>query len=121
MGAEIDDFGTGYSSLTFLRHFAGNTLKIDRSFIASICDDEGSAEIVRTIVDLAGNLDLGVIAEGVETEAQRQTCSTSASATPRDSSSRGPSQPLGSSRCLPPACPRRPGSRPLPSSRSSLS
>ena len=71
--AEIDDFGSGYSSLTFLRHFAGSTLKIDRSFVASMCDDEGSAEIVRAIVDLAGNLSLGVIAEGVETEAQRQT------------------------------------------------
>ena len=38
VGAHIDDFGTGYSSLTFLRHFAGNTLKMDRSFIASICE-----------------------------------------------------------------------------------
>jgi EAL domain-containing protein (putative c-di-GMP-specific phosphodiesterase class I) len=69
--AQIDDFGTGYSSLDFLRHFAGNTLKIDQSFIASL-GDAGSAEIVRAIVDLAGNLNLGVIAEGVETEEQRQ-------------------------------------------------
>jgi len=70
VGAHIDDFGTGYSSLTFLRHFAGNTLKIDRSFIASINADDGSAEIVRTIIGLARNLDLTVIAEGVETEEQ---------------------------------------------------
>jgi diguanylate cyclase (GGDEF)-like protein/PAS domain S-box-containing protein len=70
IGTHIDDFGTGYSSLTFLRHFGGNTLKIDRSFIAAICDDDGSAEIVRTIIDLAHNLKLAVIAEGVETEAQ---------------------------------------------------
>ncbi len=70
VGAHLDDFGTGYSSLTFLRHFAGNTLKIDRSFIASIDADDGSAEIVRTIIGLARNLDLAVIAEGVETEEQ---------------------------------------------------
>ena len=70
VGASLDDFGTGYSSLTFLRHFAGNTLKIDRSFIASINADEGSAEIVRTIIGLARNMDLTVIAEGVETEDQ---------------------------------------------------
>jgi EAL domain-containing protein (putative c-di-GMP-specific phosphodiesterase class I) len=55
-------------SLTFLRHFAGNTLKIDRSFVGAICGDDGSAtEIVRTIIDLAGNHDLTEIADGVET------------------------------------------------------
>jgi diguanylate cyclase (GGDEF)-like protein/PAS domain S-box-containing protein len=70
IAAHIDDFGTGYSSLTFLRHFAGNTLKIDRSFISSIYADDGSAEIVRTIIGLARNLGLAVIAEGVETEQQ---------------------------------------------------
>jgi EAL domain-containing protein (putative c-di-GMP-specific phosphodiesterase class I) len=70
VGAYLDDFGTGYSSLTFLRHFSGNTLKIDRSFIASINADDGSAEIVRTIIGLARNLDLTVIAEGVETQEQ---------------------------------------------------
>ena len=68
--AHLDDFGTGYSSLTFLRHFGGNTLKIDRSFVGGICDDDGSAEIVRTIIGLAGNLDLAVIAEGVESAEQ---------------------------------------------------
>ncbi len=66
--AHIDDFGTGYSSFTFLRRFGGNTLKIDRSFIASMRTDDASAEIVRTIIELARNLDLDVIAEGVETE-----------------------------------------------------
>jgi diguanylate cyclase (GGDEF)-like protein/PAS domain S-box-containing protein len=70
VGAFIDDFGIGYSSLTFLRHFGGNALKIDRSFIASLCGDDGTTEIVRAIVGLARDLNLEVIAEGVETEAQ---------------------------------------------------
>jgi diguanylate cyclase (GGDEF)-like protein len=70
VGAHIDDFGTGYSSLTFLRHFAGNALKIDRSFIAPLCSDGDSAEIVHAIIGLARNLNLDVIAEGVETEEQ---------------------------------------------------
>jgi diguanylate cyclase (GGDEF)-like protein/PAS domain S-box-containing protein len=70
VGAHIDDFGTGYSSFTFLRHFAGNALKIDRSFIAPLCSDGDSAEIVHAIIGLAGNLNLEVIAEGVETEEQ---------------------------------------------------
>nr|MBA2348008.1 EAL domain-containing protein [Solirubrobacterales bacterium] len=62
----VDDFGTGYSSLTFLHHFPGETLKIDRSFIGPMLENAGSAEIVRTIMALARNLELSVIAEGVE-------------------------------------------------------
>ncbi len=72
LGVHIDDFGTGYSSLTFLRHFAGRTLKIDRTFIAGIGRDASSEEIVRTILALAKSLDVTVIAEGVEEETQLQ-------------------------------------------------
>ncbi len=66
IGLHIDDFGTGYSSLTFLRHFSGRTLKVDRSFISALGQDAGSEAIVRTIIALADSLNLDVIAEGVE-------------------------------------------------------
>jgi diguanylate cyclase (GGDEF)-like protein len=65
----MDDFGTGYSSLSCLRRFAIDLLKIDRSFIQKI-SDRRDASVVRTIVDLAQNLDMKVIAEGVETREQ---------------------------------------------------
>ena len=62
----MDDFGTGYSSLYTLRQFSFDALKVDRSFVMTMHDDPQSAEIVRTVVSLARNLGMGVIAEGVE-------------------------------------------------------
>jgi EAL domain-containing protein (putative c-di-GMP-specific phosphodiesterase class I) len=66
----IDDFGTGYSSMTYLKNFPIDTLKIDRSFIQDIVFNRKDAAIAQTIVQLADNLELETIAEGVETEAQ---------------------------------------------------
>jgi EAL domain-containing protein (putative c-di-GMP-specific phosphodiesterase class I) len=63
----IDDFGTGYSSLSRLRHFPADTLKIDRAFISRMDIDADNRAVVRTIVALAHNLGLTVVAEGTET------------------------------------------------------
>jgi diguanylate cyclase (GGDEF)-like protein len=67
----LDDFGTGYSSLSYLNNLPFDSLKIDRSFIASL-DKEKSRNIVRTILELARNLDLTVVAEGIENESQQR-------------------------------------------------
>jgi len=62
----VDDFGTGYASLTVLQSFAGDTLKIDRSFIGTMHENPGHRAIVRGIVALAHNLEMHVVAEGIE-------------------------------------------------------
>lgn len=68
----LDDFGTGYSSLSLLQKLPIQTLKIDRSFVSGLPEQNKDAEIVRTIIGLAHNLGKQVIAEGVETPAQRR-------------------------------------------------
>ncbi|GAC1499780.1 MAG: hypothetical protein NVS2B14_13000 [Chamaesiphon sp.] len=67
----IDDFGTGYSSLSYLHQLPFDALKIDRSFISRMCIDSESSEIVKTIINLAHNLGVYVVAEGVETAEQQ--------------------------------------------------
>ncbi len=67
----LDDFGTGYSSLTYLNQFAIDCIKIDKSFVDNVAHDKQSAIIVASVARLASSLGMGVVAEGVETEQQR--------------------------------------------------
>ncbi|MCP3961421.1 MAG: EAL domain-containing protein [bacterium] len=66
----LDDFGTGYSSLSYLQQFPIDTLKIDRSFVKRLSRESKSFEVVRSIIDLGRNLNISVVAEGIETSKQ---------------------------------------------------
>ncbi|MEO8002259.1 MAG: EAL domain-containing protein, partial [Arenimonas sp.] len=66
----LDDFGTGYASVTHLAQLPLQMVKLDRSYVSSACDDERMANIVQHLIALAQSLNLRVIAEGVETQAQ---------------------------------------------------
>ena len=66
MGISIDDFGTGYSSLSYLHAFPINTLKIDQSFVRNMHENESSQALVKSIISLGKNLDMSIVAEGVE-------------------------------------------------------
>ncbi|MFH1265980.1 MAG: EAL domain-containing protein [Planctomycetota bacterium] len=72
----IDDFGTGYASLSYIQRFPFDILKIDRSFIGAEGDSSGQWHIVRSTIDMAHNLNMVVVAEGVETDMQRARLET---------------------------------------------
>jgi diguanylate cyclase (GGDEF)-like protein/PAS domain S-box-containing protein len=70
VNVSMDDFGTGYSSLSYLTRFPLDNLKVDRSFVTGLPDDRDASAVARAIISMAQNLNLNIIAEGIETESQ---------------------------------------------------
>jgi diguanylate cyclase (GGDEF)-like protein/PAS domain S-box-containing protein len=68
----LDDFGTGYASLSHLKQFPVDVLKIDRSFVAELCQNDDAAAIIRAVINLGHSLDIAVVAEGIETQEQER-------------------------------------------------
>lgn len=73
VGISIDDFGTGYSSLSYLKNLPAREIKIDRSFVMNMLDDPKDKSIVKAAIDLAHNLDLHVVAEGIEQQGMQDS------------------------------------------------
>ena len=85
----IDDFGTGHSSLAYLAKLPVQILKIDRAFISTMLDNSGAMTLVSTMISLAHSLNLGVIAEGVESEEQGRSSACSGAIRCKAASSAG--------------------------------
>jgi EAL domain-containing protein (putative c-di-GMP-specific phosphodiesterase class I) len=111
----IDDFGTGYSSLSALKSFPISTLKIDKSFVRDLGSNAGDEAIASSIIGLAHQLRLRVIAEGVETEEQRASCANGCDEMQGYLFSR----PLAPSSCASCCCASRHLSSPAPAGRRS--
>ena len=89
----IDDFGTGYSNLLMLSVLPAKELKIDKSFVTSMLENEKTYKLVETIMSIARTMEMNVVAEGIETEERRRFSPVSAATTCRVTSSPAPYLP----------------------------